>query len=234
MYKNKKILALIPARGGSKGLPGKNIKMLSGKPLIAWSIEQALASRYIDKVVVSTESEKIASVARRYGAEVPFMRPKSLAVSSAIIVDVLIHALNSLEKKGCRFDFIMLLQPTSPLRNSEDIDAVIRLLFRKNAQSVVSICPTEYHPYWIKQLSKGGLMNNFIAKKVRNKNRQDLPLFYRLNGAIYLVSVKFLRKTMDIYGKATYPHIMPLERSVDIDTYIDFELAELLMSKRID
>ncbi|MFA5339649.1 MAG: acylneuraminate cytidylyltransferase family protein [Candidatus Omnitrophota bacterium] len=232
MYKNKKILALIPARGGSKGLPGKNIKMLSGKPLIAWSIEQALASRYIDKVVVSTELEEIASVARKYGAEVPFMRPKDLAASSAIIVDVLIHALNSLERKGRKFDFIMLLQPTSPLRNSEDIDAAIRLLFRKNAQSVVSICPTECHPYWINRMSSDGLMGNFIAKNVRNKNRQKLPVYYRVNGALYLASVVFLKKSRDVYGKPTYPYIMPLERSVDIDTPLDFELAELLMSKR--
>lgn len=228
MYKNKRILAVIPARGGSKGLPGKNIRPFSGKPLIAWTIMRASASRYLDKVIVSTDDLKISEAACKYGAEAPFLRPKKLATSSAKIVDVLIHALDFFEKKGSKFDIIMLLQPTSPLRKTEDMDEAIKLLFLQNAQAIVSVCPVEHHPLWSNILMRDGRMKNFVIQNTANKNRQELPEYYRINGAVYLAYSSFLRRHKNFITNRTYAYKMPQARSVDIDTELDFKLAQFL------
>lgn len=233
MYKGKTILGLIPARGGSKGLPRKNIKPLLGKPLIAWTIEQALASKYLDRVVVSTDDEKIAEISRKYGAKVPFMRPKELATDEARRIDVVLHAIDWMEKNDNSYDLIMLLQPTPPLRTSEDIDRGIELLFFKKAQSVVSVCKTEHHPYWSNILPKNGCMKDFIKAEIMNKNRQELPVFYRLNGAIYLAYWNYLKRCRSFFNQETFAYIMPQERSIDIDNKVDFKLAEILMKKCI-
>ena len=232
MYKNKTFLALIPARAGSKGLPRKNIRPLFGKPLIAWTIEQALASKYLDKIVVSTDDVKISKIARRYGAETPFLRPKKLATSSAKTVEVLMHTLDFFEKKSCQFDLIMLLQPTSPLRKAEDIDGAIRLLFRKNARAIVSVCPVEHHPFWCNILNRNDGMRNFSTSLAVSKNRQELPKYFRLNGAIYLAYTSLFRKDKTFITTGTYAYKMPQERSVDIDTELDFKFAQFLNSER--
>lgn len=232
MYKGKKILALIPARSGSKGLPKKNIRLFAGKPLIAWTIEQALASKYLDEVIVSTDDLGISKIARKYGAQVPFLRPRKLATSSAKIVEVMIHALNFLEKKAHRFDLVMLLQPTSPLRKTGDIEGAIKLLFRKNARAVVSVCPVEHHPFLYNILDKNDKMANFSKLPVANKNRQELPEYYRINGAIYLAFAHLLRRDKSFITKSTYAYKMPRERSADIDTEIDFDFAQFLKSGR--
>jgi CMP-N,N'-diacetyllegionaminic acid synthase len=229
MYKGKNILALITARGGSKGLPRKNIKLLSGKPLIALTIECARKSEYVDRVVVSTDDEQIAAISRKFHAETPFMRPKSLATSNAKSIDVVLHALDWLKKHGQRYDLLLLLQPTSPLRTPEDIDRAIELLFKKKAKAVVSVSETEHHPYWSNILPKNACMKGFIPRSIMNKVRQELPAFYRLNGAIFLVFSDHLKTHRNFYGKDTYAYIMPRERSVDIDTKIDFYLAEYLL-----
>lgn len=231
MYKQKTILAVIPARAGSKGFPGKNVRPLSGKPLIAWSIEQSLSSRYIDKVMVSTESPAIAEVARRYGAEVPFLRPEKLAGDMAKSADVLLDVIRRLEKNGKPFNMIMLLQPTSPLRNCADIDASIRWLFARNAKSVVSVCALEHSPLWANILPADYSMKDFIRKDLRNKNRQELPSFYRLNGAIYLAEWEYFKEQKGFLGDKAVAFVMPVERSADIDTPQDFEFAEYLKSK---
>ncbi len=232
MYKNNKILCIIPARSGSKGLPGKNIKKLLGKPLLAHTIQQAKGSRYIDRIIVSTDNKNIAAISGRYGAQTPFLRPKSLATDTAKSADVVLHAINWLNKKGSYTDIAILLQPTSPLRLTEDIDKAIKLLFKKNAQAVVSVCEAEHSPYWMNTLPADGCMKNFLRPYAVNKNRQNLPICYRLNGAIYIGYNDYLFKQKNFFGKETFAYIMPKQRSVDIDDEFDFWLAEQILSKQ--
>jgi len=231
MYKNKRILAIIPARGGSKGLPGKNIRPFCGKPLISWTISQALASRYLDKVVVSTDDKKIAARSLKFGACVPFFRPKKLATSTSNIIDVVIHALDFFGKKHINYDLVMLLQPTSPLRTNEDIDKTIGLFFEKKASAVISVCRCEHHPWWSVALSKGSKIEKFQGTGQLHKNRQSLPDFYRINGAVYVAQVNYLKENHGFLGKSTFAYIMPPERSVDIDTNWDLIIAQSI--KRI-
>lgn len=234
MYKDRRILGVIPARGGSKGLPKKNLKPLMGKPLIVWTIEQAKGSKYLDQVIVSTEDEVIADISIKNGANVPFPRPKELATDDAKIIDVIIHAMDSLEMNRDCYDLFMLLQPTSPLRISEDIDCAIELLFARKAQTIVSVCETEHHPYGANILPADGNMQDFLKSEVINKNRQELPTFYRINGAVYLAYCDYIRTRKALIGDGTYAYIMPRERSVDIDSEIDFEFAEYLLEVRKD
>lgn len=231
MYKNKRILALIPARGGSKGLPGKNILSFCGKPLLAWSIEQAKKSKFIDTVIVSTDSESIAAIADKFGAEVPFLRPKNISGSSAKTIDAIFHALNFFDKKMGTFDYVILLQPTSPLRTEQDIDKAISLCFKNDAKAVISVCKTEHSPLWSVRLPKSLSMKGFINPVVANKPRQSLPDFYRINGAIYFSSTSYLRKNNGFLGIDTIAYVMSRECSVDIDTKLDFEFAEFLKLK---
>lgn len=228
-----KVLGIIPARDGSKGMPKKNIRPLLNKPLIAWTIKQAQESRYIDQVLVSTDSEEIAEISRSYGADVPFIRPKELATDSAKVMDVLIHALNWLEMNNSFYDLIILLQPTSPLRTSNDIDSAIELLFSRKAQSIVSVCEVEHHPYWTNTLPSDGCMKDFLRDEIMNKNRQELPIFYRLNGAIYLAFCDYLKTQGKFLGNETYAYIMSKERSLDIDDEIDFRFAEFLLQMKV-
>jgi N-acylneuraminate cytidylyltransferase/CMP-N,N'-diacetyllegionaminic acid synthase len=228
MQNGKKILGIIPARAGSKGLPGKNIKMLVDKPLIAWTAEQALSSNYIDNIVVSTDSRDIAEVAKNYGCEVPFLRPSELATDKSNMMDVVLHAIDRLEKDDSFFDAVMLLQPTAPLRTAQDIDNAIRLFSEKEAEAVVSVCEVEHHPYWSNTLPLDGCMKDFLIPEAR-KNRQELPTFYRLNGSIYLARTDYFKLNRTFIGDNAYAYIMPPERSVDIDTELDFKLAELLI-----
>ena len=233
MYKGKNILGLIPARGGSKGLPRKNIKPLLGKPLIAWTIEEALASKYLDRLIVSTDDKEIAEISKKYGAEVPFIRPKELAEDNAKGIDVALHAIDWLKKndKQKQYDLLMLLQPTSPLRTTEDIDKAIELLFLKDAKAIVSVCEVDHYPLWSNTLPENGCMKDFIRKEIMNKNRQELPIFYRLNGCIYLAYCSYLQKQRSFFGEKSFAYIMPKERSIDIDGEIDFRLAEILLIK---
>ena len=230
MYKGKNILGLIPARGGSKGLPRKNIIPLLGKPLIAWTIEQALASKYLDRVVVSTDDKEIAGISKKYGAEVPFIRPKHLATDTATSLSVLQHAANYLsEKEGYLADIIVCLQPTSPLCSAEDIDKAITLCISTGADSVVSLCQVEHHPYWMKKVVEGKVYPLMEVDDEKYPRRQDLPPVYQLNGAIYVTRRKVLMEEEKVLGEHTLAYIMPQERSVDIDTPIDLKLAELAM-----
>ncbi len=229
MFQNKKILALIPARGGSKGLSRKNIKLLSGKPLIAWTIERARNSKYIDEIVVSTDDEEIAEVSKQYGAEIPFLRPEELATDEAKGVDVALHAVERLKTDGRVYDLLILLQPTSPLRVSEDIDKAIELLFSKSAKAVVSVHEIRHHSYKANNLPEDGCMKDFIRPEAMNKNRQDLPVFYGLNGAIYLAYCDYMERQKSFFGNETFAYIMPRKRSVDIDDEIDFKMAETLL-----
>ncbi len=230
MINGKKILAIIPARSGSKGLPGKNIKDLCGKPLIAWSIEQALGCSLIDKLVISTDDDRIAEVAKRYGAEVPFIRPAELASDTASTIDVILHVADWFEKyENYQPAYILLLQPTSPLRIVEDIGGAIKNLKNEDARAVVSLCETDHHPWWSNILPENGNMKNFLRPDILNKRRQDLSVFYRLNGAIYLAETVYLRECNGFLGPNTCAYKMPKNRSIDIDSAMDFKLAALLM-----
>ena len=233
MIYDKKVLAIIPARGGSKGLPGKNIKELCGKPLIAWSIEQAKPCSDIDKTVVSTDDEGIAEVAKQYGAEVPFIRPAELANDTSPTIDVISHAINWLkEHEDYQPEYILLLQPTSPLRAREDIDGVMQMLKDKNARAVVSVCKTDHHPWWSNTLPENGNMKDFLRPAILNKRRQDLPVFYKLNGAIYLAETDYFHEQYSFFGPDTFAFKMPKERSIDIDSDIDFKIAGLLLQEK--
>jgi len=230
MYNNNKIIGIIPARGGSKGIRKKNIVDLAGKPLIAYTIEQAKGSKYIDKIIVTTDDEEIADISRSLGAEVPFSRPKALATDEAKGIDVVLHAITWFDSNEESFDIVMMLQPTSPLRLSEDIDKAIEVLFLKNAMAIVSVCKSEHHPLWSNTLPEDSNMKNFINPEYMNKNRQELPVFYRLNGAIYLSFCNYMKDRKSFYGENTFAYIMPEERSIDIDNMLDFKLAELLLN----
>ena len=230
MIKGKSFLVVIPARGGSKGLPGKNTKKLCDKPLIAWSIEQARQCNDIDRVVVSTDDENIAEVAKKYGAEVPFLRPAELATDTASTVDVIFHALDWYKNhEGFRPEYVLLLQPTSPLRVVSDIEGAIQTLKHGDAQAVVSVCETVHHPWWSNTLPEDGNMRDFLKLDIQNKCRQDLPVFYQLNGAIYLAESDYLIRNRGFIGPNTFAYKMPKTRSVDIDSNLDFILAQLLI-----
>ncbi len=232
MFKEKRILAIIPARGGSKGLPGKNLRPLGGRPLIAWTVEAGRQSRYVSELIVSTDCPKIADEAAAAGARVPFIRPAGLAGDTAQIMDAVIHAIERLQEDGQTFDLVLLLQPTSPLRSSEDIDKAIELFFARQAEAVVSVCENDHHPWWSNTLPENGNMVGFLRPEALNTNRQDLPSYYRLNGAIYLADIGALKNHQSFYGPGTFAYVMPRERSVDIDSALDFHLAEAILASQ--
>jgi len=232
MKNNEKILALIPARGGSKGLPRKNIKPLLGKPLIAWTIEQAKNSKYIDRIVVSTDDEEIAEISRKYGAEVPFLRPKELARDDSPTIDAIMHAINWFEERGEFFDILVLLQPTSPLRTTEDIDNAIKLFLNdKEALSLVSVKENEHSPFWSLKI-EDKFLNPLFGEEYFKKRRQELPKSYMPNGAIFISYIDILKKYKTFYTPKTIAYVMSPERSVDIDNEFDFLLAEFILKNK--
>jgi len=226
------ILALIPARGGSKGIPEKNTRDLAGKPLIAWTIETALNSNVCSKIVVTTENQKIIAIAQDWGAEVPFIRPEHLSGDEATSISVVQHAIEYFLTIGFdKSDYILLLQPTSPLRATEDIKNAVDIAQSKQADAVVSVTDAPSHPYLTKKINPTGMLQSFFDEKFDNIRRQDLPPAYALNGAIYLNRISSLieEKTFLPENK-TYGYIMPPERSIDIDTPWDLRLAELIIT----
>ncbi|MBW1853896.1 MAG: acylneuraminate cytidylyltransferase family protein [Deltaproteobacteria bacterium] len=234
MMNKEKILAIITARGGSKGIPQKNTRELLGKPLIAYSIQAALQSRTLNKIIVSTDNETIAHISKKYGAEVPFLRPKHLATDTATSLSVLQHAVSYLaEKEGYLADIIVCLQPTSPLRSAGDIDQAVTLCMNTGADSVVSLCKVEHHPYWMKKVVEGRVYPLMEVDDEEYPRRQDLPPVYQLNGAIYVTRKKILMEEERVLGEHTLAHIMSQERSIDIDTPIDLKLAELIMKGEV-
>jgi len=229
MIKGKKVLAIIPARGGSNGIPNKNIVLLKGKPLIAWSIEAALSSKYVDRVIVSTDNEEIAEVSLLYKAEIPFLRPKELARDDSFVIDTVFHAITSCENGNQLYDIILLLQPTSPLRVTKDIDEAIEYLFFKQANSIISVCHTDHLPILLNTLGENLEMDNFFKNNCSNINRQSLPKYYRINGAIYVAYKQFLSRNKSFLGERAFAFIMPKERSIDIDEELDLKLCEFLL-----
>ena len=228
-----KNIAIIPARSGSKGLPDKNIKMLSGKPLIAWSIEAAISSGVYDEVMVSTDSEKYADIARSFGAKVPFLRSAEASSDTSSSWDAVREVILKYQELGQHFDTFTLLQPTSPLRSADDIKGSFDQMLDKNARTIVSVCETEDSPYTCNTLPESMSMQDFFIEEYKNTRRQDLLKCYRLNGAIYLSKVDDFLKDGDIYASDCYAYIMDGTRSVDIDTDLDFKIAQLLIEEGI-
>ncbi len=229
MINGEKVLAIIPARGGSKRLPGKNILPLKGKPLIAWSIEAALNSIFIDKVVVSTDDIEIAEISQKYGAAVPFTRPENLSNDTASSIDVVIHTIDMLALSDEVYDIVVLLQPTSPLRTTEHINQAFNKYVEQDANGVVSVCEAEHSPIWCNTLPADNSLKSFLPEKYKNVRSQDLPTYFRLNGAVYIASISALKKSNSfIQGDKIFAYEMSTKASVDIDSEIDFKLAEFL------
>jgi CMP-N,N'-diacetyllegionaminic acid synthase len=221
------VLGVIPARGGSKGIPRKNIRPFSGKALIIWSIDAALQSGALDAVVVSTDDEEIAAVAREAGAAVPFMRPAELATDESPTIDTVLHALDRMPA----FDEVMLLQPTSPLRSSGDIAACISLARARRAPSVVAVSQADPHPYWMYELGPDGRLKAVVDRPAVTR-RQDLPDVYAVNGALYYARADWLRASGAFITGDSVAYVMPAERSVDVDTDADWRFAEWTLEGR--
>ena len=224
------MIAIIPARGGSKGLPGKNILPLCGKPMIAYTIEAAKQSRYIDHVIVSTDDSNIAEIAVKYGAEVPFLRPDYLASDTAQAVDNYIYTIERLSKEWNKpIEEFVVLQPTSPLRLTEDIDGAIEMFYEKKADSVISYTKEAHPVLWHKYLDENNAFVDIFDSTIAN--RQDLKTSYYPNGAVYVFRFSMI-KERKYYTTKSYAYVMPRNRSVDIDYKEDFEYVEFLMSRR--
>jgi CMP-N,N'-diacetyllegionaminic acid synthase len=227
MLNGKRVLGLVTARGGSKGLPGKNIRPVGGKPLIAWTIDAARASARLDRLVLSSDDDAIIDVARRYGCEVPFKRASSLAADDTPSVDVVVDAL----QRCGQYDWVVLLQPTSPLRTPQDIDAAIEYCIASGAPLCVSICVAEQSPYWMYRREVDRLVPVVAGAEITR--RQDLPIAYVPNGAIYVADVAWFMQHKKLFAPAlTVGYEMPAERSVDIDDLEDIERVESILSAR--
>jgi len=227
MFKNKTFLAIIPARGGSKRLPNKNTANLYGKPLVAWTIEAAKKSKYLDEIILSTDSSKITEIGLKYKVNIHFVRPKKISGDKANSVDVLIHALNQIDKK---YDYTVMLQPTSPLRNHHDIDKSIEYLNEKDANSIISVSKLSHPIEWVNKLPKDFSMKNFFSRKDKIKRSQDYEKSYIINGAIYIIRNKILISQKKLFLKERcYGYLMDQDKSIDIDNKLDLNIAEVLL-----
>ncbi|MBL8161427.1 MAG: acylneuraminate cytidylyltransferase family protein [Anaerolineae bacterium] len=229
----KTIVGIIPARGGSKTIPRKNVQPFLGKPLIAWTIESALNSQVLDRVIVSTEDEEIAGIAQEYGAEVPFLRPDGLAHNSTPLIKVILHAIDWLESQDQMPDGIMMLSPTNPLRAPEDIQAAVRMVRENNAVSVASMFQPSTNPYACGFVTRGGTVFGVPLMNRKDQRHQSLPSFMALNGAIYLASPSTFRETKALITHSSQIYTMPPERAIEVITPWDFYMAELVMRDRL-
>ena len=225
MFNRDKILAIIPARGGSKGIKDKNIYPVCGKPLVAHTIEAAKESRYIDYVLVSTDSEKIADVAKESGAEVPFLRPEELASDTSKTIDAILYTIGQLNKLGKSYETLILLQPTSPLRTSEDIDAAIELFYAEGKKSLLSVSEVSENPVLIRRMQGNVVIP--ILSGTSTVRRQDFEKYYRVNGAIYINAISEVDESTS-FNDNEIGFVMDVSHSVDIDTMEDVKKAEAL------
>jgi CMP-N,N'-diacetyllegionaminic acid synthase len=237
MIERGSVLAIIPARGGSKGLPGKNIRPLCGKPLLAWPLEAAVNSRYIDRVVVSTEDETIAAVALKWGGDVPFVRPAELATDTAKSSDVILHALNFIQNSDKMYDYIVLLEPTSPLTESRDIDSALEQLYtnRSNADSIVGVCNVEgHHPNFCVRINQlNGLIEPYQDPDFSAAGRrQDLDPVFAFDGSLYISASDVYLEKKSFYHTRTLPRVFPKWKSFEIDDIVDYLCVEAMMKNR--
>jgi CMP-N-acetylneuraminic acid synthetase len=230
-----KVLGIIPARGGSKGIPRKNIRLLRGKPLLAYTAESALRSGQLQSVVLSTDDEEIAAIGRGLGVDVPFLRPPELAADSTPTFSVIVHALDFLECAGHKYDAVCLLQPTNPLRTTQEIDDCVELLRNSDADSVVSVLPVPecYNPHWVYLKSQDGTIGLSTGEIQPIPRRQELPDAFHRDGSVYVTRTRALRKYQNLYGRKIMPYENDPRRSVNIDTFDDWERAEMLMGDHL-
>ena len=228
MIAGKQVLAVIPARGGSKGVPGKNIRPLAGRPLIAWTIAAAGHALEIDRTVISSEDAAIIATAKAWGGDAPFVRPAELARDDTPGIAPVLHALDALPEN---YDYVVLLQPTSPLRTGADISAALALCLESGAPACVSVSLPPHAPWWMFRLDEGRRLQALFPKDALPARRQDMPEVYALNGAVYVAEVEWLRKSKSFLTPETAAYVMPPERSLDIDTELDFRIAEAVVGK---
>lgn len=216
------LLAIIPARGGSKRILRKNIKKIAGKPLISWTIDIAKKAQCIDEIFISTDDPEIAEISKSCGINVPFLRPANLSTDSSLSIDLVLHTLDIVKK----FDWVVLLQPTSPLRTSDDIENIYNLCIDANASSAVSVCQIIKNPKWLYTMDNSSKMSSYLGRNIKNISKKNLQNIYTLNGALYLTRVDFLKKYKKFINEDTLGYVMPRERSIDIDTQEDWKIAE--------
>lgn len=228
MIDGKKVLAWIPARGGSKGIKNKNIKNLNGKPLISYTIQAALSCSYVDKVLVSTDSAEIASIANMYGADTPFLRPSYLATDTSKTIDAVMHTLHFFKDSGSSYDIFCLLQPTSPLRTSEDIERSLELFVDNSFRSLVSVNEARSHPVMMRKIDKSGRLLHLVSKN-STVRRQELEKIYEVNGSIYINLCSEINKGTS-FNDNEIPFVMATEHAIDIDTNEDFIIAEAFLT----
>lgn len=225
-----KYLVVIPARSGSKGLPGKNIKNMCGKPMISWTIEHALSSQHINRVVVSTDSEKIAKIALSYGAEVPFLRPSNLAKDESTTESVLEHVVSYYEQNGDFVETVILLQPTSPFRIKNQLNKAILQFEDENSDSLLSVCESK-HFFWKKQKEPLALYD--YKNRPRRQDILDHDVLFQENGSIYITKKKILMETHNRLGGKISLFIMKPEESIEVDTLLDFKIISLLLKENL-
>lgn len=231
MIESKRILALITARGGSKGVPGKNIRLLGGKPLISYTVEAALASRFIDRVIVSTDSEEIAAASRKSGADVPFMRPLELSGDLARQEDAILHAMRWFEENGGAYDIILVLTPTTPLRTGKDIDDVIGYFAsHPRARSVITVIEAPHAPQLMNTLPPDLSLQGFVPEDLKFKNRQELPQAYCLSGSVCLADWDYFKAEGSFLAPLAFAYVVDVRSGFDINTPLDFQFAEFLFS----
>jgi CMP-N-acetylneuraminic acid synthetase len=226
------VIGLITARGGSKGIPRKNIMPIAGRPLLWWTIAAAKQAHRLHRLVVSTDDPEIAQLAREFGAEVPFLRPAALAQDNTPHIPVMLHALDWLESHGGLPEYLFLLQPTSPLRQAADIDAAIALATERRVDGVVGVVEANRHPYLIKKILSDGVLEDYVANPQGYVLRQDFPPAYAVNGAVYVNRCSSLRRDRTILPPGTLGYPMPVDRSLDLDSPLDFMVVEQLLRRR--
>jgi len=236
MINGKKVLALVPARSGSKGLPMKNIRLLQGKPLLSWPIEAAKASSYVDRVVISTDDVGFSKLALAAGAEVPFLRPAELSTDTAPSISFILHALDTLEANGDTYDYLLLLEPTSPLTEASDIDSALEVLVTRgdDADAIVSVSElVSTHPAFAVRLNDQGLMRPYVAENFSQlPRRQDVEPLYSLDGSLYISTVEALRDRRAFCHDRTISHVMPRYKSFEVDDLVDFICIEAILAQR--
>ncbi len=229
MDRGRRVLGLITARGGSQGIPRKNLRDLAGKPMIAWTVEAARACRSIDRLILSSDDPEIIAVAEEWGCEAPFVRPPELATSEARSIDVIHHAMDQV---GEGFDYLVLLQPTSPLRIAADIDDCVEACERSGAPACVSVAPDPHSLGVLVTMDEGSRLARLVETPAGSHRRQDMPASYVINGAVYVARWEWLRRAASFLGDGTIGCVMPRERSIDIDDPFDLEIAAFLLSRR--
>lgn len=229
MDRGRRVLGLIAARGGSQGIPRKNLRDLAGKPMIAWTVEAARACRSIDRLILSSDDPEIIAVAQEWGCEAPFVRPPELATSEARSIDVIHHAMDQV---GEGFDYLVLLQPTSPLRIAADIDDCVEACERSGAPACISVTPDPHSLGVLVTMNEGGRLARLVDIPAGGHRRQDMPAGYVINGAVYVARWEWLRRAASFLGEGTIGRVMPRERSIDIDDPFDLEIAAFLLSRR--